>query len=134
MCLRDGTEAIEDDELLYRRIPEIWHNPDVSEAPSPRAFKPTEHDLTGLSLDRAKYKSLEDAAKGQAGKRYYVAILRAGDLRARGIDVVPKPHPDNPGHCEIPNLLYETRKQTESQEKQVRLAHDLCLRIEGPFG
>ena len=41
----------------------------------------TRNDVTGLSVSRAKYKSIQDAAKGLRGKAYYVAVLRAGDLR-----------------------------------------------------
>ncbi len=33
------------------------------------------NDVTGLSISRAKYKSIQDAAKGFRGKAYYVAVL-----------------------------------------------------------
>jgi hypothetical protein len=134
MCAAGLPEMIDDGELLYRRIPEStgWYDPTVDPRPSPRAFNPREGDKTGLSLSRAKYKTLEEVAKGQPGKRYYVAVLKAGDLRATGIELVQTP-PEDPSHCEIGNLTYANRKENASQEIQKRLAHELCLRIEGPF-
>lgn len=125
---------IDDSELLYRRIPQStgWYDPTIDSQPSPHAFKPRESDATGLSLFRAKFKTIEDAARGQLGKKYYVAVLRAGDLRARGIDIVQRP-PEDPAHCEIVNLTYANRKDDRSEEIKVVLAHELCLRVEGPF-
>lgn len=76
-----GSEPISDDELLYRRVPIRWYDPSTGR-PFDEAFAPhKENDLTGLSVSRAKYKSIEQAARGMPGKRYYVATLRAGDLR-----------------------------------------------------
>ena len=94
----DGIEPITDDELLYRRIPASmgWYS--ASAGLSPQAFAPhATNDITGLSVSRAKYKSIQAAAKGRPGKSYYVAILRAGDLRQRGIQVVPRPLPEDVG-------------------------------------
>lgn len=135
MNIADGAERIDDSELLYRRIPESmgWYNPAEDERPSPLAFRPGQRDISGLSLYRAKHKLLEEAARGQAGKRYYIAVLRAGDLRACGMNVVQRP-PEDPAHCEIPDLTFESRKQDEALEMQKRLAHELCIRVEGPFG
>ena len=36
-----------------------------------------------------KFMSIEDAARGKSKKGYWVAVLRAGDLRNQGIKVVP---------------------------------------------
>jgi hypothetical protein len=132
---QDGTDAIADHELLYRRIPvsQGYYDPAVDPNPSPLAFKPTRDDTLGLSLYRAKYKTMEAAAQGRPGKSYYVAVLRAGDLRAVGIDVVPKPLEGDPGHAEIAGLTYENRKRMPYFEWQTLLAEQLCLRIEGPF-
>ena len=131
----DGTEPIDDDEFLYRRIPvsQNWYDPQVDSRPSPEAFRPTQFDKTGLSLSRGKYKSIEDAARGMEGKKYYIAILRAGDLRAIGIPVEPRPQPNDPGHAEIPGLTYDNRKTDRALEWKVLLAQQLCLRVEGPF-
>ncbi len=55
--MSDGTEPIDDMEILYRRIPvsQGYYDPKVDSKPSPLAFKPTKSDTTGLSLYRAKY-------------------------------------------------------------------------------
>jgi hypothetical protein len=135
MISPDGTEPIDDDEFLYRRIPvsQNWYDPRVDSRPSPEAFKPTQYDDTGLSLSRSKYKSVEEAARGMEGKKYYVAVLRVGDLRAEGIPVEPRPKPGDPGHAEIPGLTYDNRKTDRAVEWKTLLAQTLCLHVEGPF-
>ena len=132
----DRPDPVADDELLYRRIPASQRNrfdPQVSVLPSPMAFRPNENDVTGLSLLRAKYVAIEDAACGRPGKAYYVAILRAGDLRQAGIDVVPRPVTNSLGHAEIPELTYVNRKSDHAIDCQMRLAQELCLKVKGPF-
>ena len=64
--MENAPEPIADDELLYRRVPKLWYARDsgiMSEAFAPHKL----NDATGLSVARAKYKSVEDAAKGRAG-------------------------------------------------------------------
>ncbi len=131
----DGTEPVADDEILYRRIPvsQGWYDAQVDSKPSSEAFRPTKLDDTGLSLARGKYKSIEAAARGQQGKLYFVAVLRAGNLRAEGIPVEPKPAVGDPSHAEIPGLTYVDRKTDQSIEWKTLLARKLCLRVEGPF-
>jgi hypothetical protein len=127
------SELIEDDELLYRRIPAStgWYSPDTGEIKL-EAFAPHKiNDLTGLSLSRAKFKSVADAAQGQPGKSYYVAVLQAGTLRANGLAVRQDP-PDDLSHAELPDLNASNRKADQTLERQ-RLIVDLCLRVEGPF-
>ncbi len=89
--MSDGSELIADHEIFYRRIPAAsgFYDPLVDPRPSPLAFRPTKNDTTGLSLSRAKYTALETAGSGRDGKQYYVAVLRAGELRRLGMDVVP---------------------------------------------
>ena len=130
-----GSEPIADDELLYRRIPDSLNLYDPNSEPHllPDAFRPNANDTTGLSVYRAKYKSVEEAARGREGKRYYVAVSRAGDLRAAGIDVVPRPREGDPGHAEVPGLNYQNRKSDQAIERKLLLAQKLCLRVEGPF-
>lgn len=126
-------EPIADDELLYRRVPVStgWYSSGTEL--KPEAFEAhRSHDASGLSVSRAKYKSVQEAAKGRPGKSYYVAVLRAGDLRNQGILVEPRPLPGDPGHAELPDLNSSTRKATETLERQ-RILVSLCLRIEGPF-
>jgi hypothetical protein len=131
MPVGDGSEPVADDELLYRRIPvsQGWYKEGRL---SPEAFDPREGELTGISVYRDKYKSLQEVAKGKSRRGYYVAVLRAGDLRERGIEVVQRPKPDDPGHAELPDLTCHNRLTTETLERKHHLT-ELCLRVEGPF-
>lgn len=133
--MSDGTEPIADDEILYRRIPvdPEYYNREIDANPTPLAFRPTKGDTTGLSVYRAKYKSIEEAAENTRGKRYYVAVMRAADLRDHGIKILAKPIPNDPGHAEIPSLTYENRRTPAAREQQLLLAEKLCYRIEGPY-
>jgi hypothetical protein len=98
------------------------------------AFAPHKlNDATGLSVVRAKYKSAEDAAKGRAGKQYYIASLRVGKLREHGIEVVPRPEPDDPGHAELPGLNASNRNDVRTLELQ-RLLVQLTIEVQEPFG
>ena len=128
----DGTEPIDDDELLYRRIPvsrEWYANNELL----PEAFDPRPDEHTGISIYRAKYKTLEEAAKGPGKKGYYVAVLRAGDLKNHGIQVVPRPIlPDDPGHAELPELTAENRDTDSALERKAALTK-LALEVKGPF-
>jgi hypothetical protein len=132
----NGTEPIADDELLYRRVsakaqPQRF-DPATRQL-SDQAFAPHKtEDATGLSVTRAKGKTIEQAARGGPGKSYYVAILRAGDLRQRGIAVEPRPTPDDPGHAELPQLNSASRKESRTLELQRELV-SLCLAVEGPY-
>jgi hypothetical protein len=129
----EKTESIADDEELYRRIPVTtnWYDPELDAPPSYRAFRPTKYDHSGLSLSRASFTTPNEEAGRGPGRMYFIAVLRAGDVRAHGMEVVAKPEPENPGHAELPGLTYDSRRQTE--EIQVLLAEQLCLRVEGPY-
>lgn len=126
-----GTERVEDDELLYRRIPvstDWYKNEDLSA----EAFNPRENETTGISLYRAKYKSIEAAAKGKSKKGYYIAVLRTRELRSNGFRVEPRPREDDPGHVELPDLTCDNRESDEALERKSRLTK-LCERVDGPF-
>jgi hypothetical protein len=131
MTENDGTEPVANDELLFRRIPVSmgWYS---HGGLSPEAFDPREDDLTGISVSRAKYKSVEGAAQGKSKKGYYVAVLRAYDLRQHGIAVEPRPSLEDHSHAELPDLRAGNRLAPETQERKVLLAN-CSLRIDGPF-
>lgn len=135
MARCDGTEALGDACYIYRKIPVStgWFEPNVAPPLSPLAFKPRQGDDSGLSFDRARYRTIEEAAQGKSLQGYYVAVLRVGELRARNIDVVSRPVEGNPGHAEMPALTYANRKTDQAKELMVRLAHEFTLRVEGPF-
>lgn len=110
-----------------------WYDPERQDL-SPKAFRPRPDDVTGLSVDRDKYRTIGEAAQGANAKGYYVAVLRVRDLRARGLDVASRPIEGNLGHAEMPALTYDDRKSDRSCEWQVELAHQLTLDVRGPFG
>jgi len=133
MC--DGTERIADEELIYRRIPvsQNLYNPDLNPSPDPRSFRPIKLDTNGLSLVRTKYSTPQQVAETGHGKKYWIAVLKASDIRActiQPLDVVPAPLHDYPGHAEIPSLTYQNRRDTDVL--QLWLA-DNCLEIIGPL-
>ena len=79
---------------------------------------------------------MEQAAHGQLGKSYFVAVLCVGDLRKAKFRV--EPQPNVPGgydisHAELPDLNAGNYKATETLERQRELAEKLCLSVEGPF-
>jgi hypothetical protein len=135
----DVAQPIADRELLYRRVPASAspqrYDPATREL-SDQAFAPHKtEDVSGISLSRADFKLVEEAAKGRAGKSYYVAVLRAGDIRQAGMSVEPRPHV--PGgydlaHAELPDLNSRNRKESKTLERQ-RILVELCLDVVGPF-
>lgn len=133
--MENGVVPVADDELLYRRIPVIWYDSSTG-TPKPEAFAPHKtRDITGLSVSRARFKSLEQAARGMPGKSYYVAVLRAGDLRQAGLAVEPRPEtPDgyDVSHAELPDLNSATYKDDVTLERQ-RILVTLCRQVAGPF-
>lgn len=131
MSLPPGSESIADDELLYRRIPvsKNWYSNDGL---SPEAFDPRDDETTGISFYRAKYVTIEQAARGLSKKGYYVASFRASDLAANGIIVVPRPEADDPGHAELPDLRFDNREADEALGLKHLLA-ELPESVKGPF-
>ncbi len=73
------------------------------------------------------------AATGMPGKTYYVALLKAGDLQAHGIKVLPTPEQGEPGHVSIPVLNYADRKTDSVKEMARLIATHLCPHVVGPF-
>lgn len=98
-------DDIVDDEYLLRHIPggSLW------QAPGPRITSANfriRHDRneTGISVTRLIITTPERllelvAGSLQTGSR--VASARAGEVRALGLRVVPKPLEEDPGHSEI---------------------------------
>jgi hypothetical protein len=60
-------------------------------------------------------------------------VLRAGELRRLGMEIVPRPLEADAGHCEIAELSFANRKTMPFAEWQALLAEQLCIRVEGPF-
>ena len=76
---------IEDDEVLYRRISvrSEWYTDSQLSA---QAFHPNSRDESGISVFRARFRTLEETT-GPSPDGYFVAVLHAGELRNRGIIV-----------------------------------------------
>src|SRR5689334_11584937 len=114
--MADGSEPINPEEVIYRRIPPTWAGDPF---PSPLAFTPRPEDVEGLSAYRAKYtKSIAEIALNDRGAQYYVAILKARDLIDAGIEIVASPDLKNgkPGHVHFPAINYGNRKTPEATD------------------
>jgi hypothetical protein len=125
----DGTEPIADDELVYRRIPvsQGWFDSSLDSKPHPNAFRPRADDMTGLSVLRAEpHNTPEQAARGPSKSGYYLAVLRVGDLRAAGLEIVPRPVTGISGHAEITNLTASNRDTDDALRCMEILAEKLC--------
>lgn len=95
---------VQDDEVILRHIP----GGTLHQAPGPRItsrnFELRLHmGETGLSVSRAGMTSPSAllARVGNVAKGTRVAAITAGELRAVGLEVVPDPLPDDPGHALI---------------------------------
>jgi hypothetical protein len=98
-------DDIADDECLLRHIRggTLW------QAPGPRITSANfqlryDRGETGVSITRLKITPPQRllelvGANPQQGSR--IASVRAGDVRALGLRVVPKPLAEDPGHSEI---------------------------------
>jgi hypothetical protein len=89
----DGTEPIDPDERIYRRVVDKSNFYNATRDPplSQKAFNPTKDDKDGISVTRASYVSgpEEAASRGFHGKRYYIIEMRAGDLQGEGLILKP---------------------------------------------
>ena len=105
---------IADDEVILRHIP----GGTLHQAPGPRITSKnfalrTHLNETGLSVSRAGMTSPAAllALVGDVAKGSRVAAVTAADLRGLGLDVVPDPLPDNPGHAEIRSASTDLNQQ-----------------------
>jgi len=98
-------DDVTDDEYLLRHIPggTLW------QAPGPRITSANfqlrhDRDETGVSVTRSQITSpsrLLEFVGGSIQHGSRIAAVRAGDVRAMGLRVVPKPLPEDAGHAEI---------------------------------
>ncbi|HUE69578.1 MAG TPA: hypothetical protein VMP01_01715 [Pirellulaceae bacterium] len=137
--MAEHVDPIGDDELLYRRILAKDTNsfdPTRDTRPSAKAFHPNSRDVTGISLSRARSEAHPEfltaeqvAARGRNPAGYYVAVLRAGDLRAAGIRLEVRPEPEDLGHIELPDVNYAHRKDDQVQAWKETLANRLTIQV-----
>jgi hypothetical protein len=134
--MADGTEPIDPDEIIYRRVPErsSIYKPNRTPALSQKAFSPRDSDVDGISVIRASYVggAEEAAANGPDGMEFYVLAFRAGDLQASGMSIVPAPEVDCIGHALIPNVNAANRDLPQVQAIMERARASTYL-AHGPF-
>ena len=121
----DGTEPIDPNEIIYRRVFHDYYNPKKNPPYlSPKAFNPIDsNDNDGISVTRAAYSATPQdvGSAGRINKKYYVIEMLAGDLESIGLFVKPNPIGGNIGHAIIPALNAKDRDSVEVQEKLVLL-------------
>jgi hypothetical protein len=98
-------DDISDDEFLLRHIPggTLW------QSPGPRITSANfqlRHDRaeTGVSVTRLKITSAQrllELVGGNLQQGSRIALVQVADVRALGLQVVPKPLEEDPGHAEI---------------------------------
>lgn len=97
-------------------------------------FRPGNNDIDGLSLFREIYHTPQEIVDKARGPRYYVAYLRAGDLRQKGMVVDAQPTAEFAGHCVISNLNAANKRTDECENWQAQLrTHLQCKSPTGPL-
>lgn len=139
-----SVEPVSDAEFVYRRIPLHFYRARDGHTPQIVAFIPSPNDATGLSVDRAALRTVEQAAKGTEGKQYHVARISVGELRRLGeregfdLTVVPDPLPDNRAHARIPEInriRYDQDKRSKERMKGIaNLIVEELVREGSPLG
>ncbi len=108
----DGSEPVEDDEVILRRIPPSTRDLASTTARPDGRLRATSvrlsrrDDEAGLSCSRLVLTSptdllnqLHEQEIDPAG--WLVCRIFVKDVRDLGLDVMPKPMENDPGHCEI---------------------------------
>lgn len=132
----DGTEPVDQNERIYRRVHAGtgYYKPD--KPLSPKAFKPLSQDTDGISVTRARYVNApqDAAALGTVGKSYYVLEQRAGDLMGVGLTIKPSPQaPDDVGHAVIPELNISKGENDPTLLETMERAKNVSFIVHGPF-
>jgi hypothetical protein len=133
--MADGTEPIDPDEVIYRRLPKgSQFKPNRDPPLASTAFSPRPCDHDGVSLVRAKYVTgPEDAAAlGVVGMEFYVIEMRAGDLMAEGIAIEPLPSPECLGHAVMPAINADNKDNPQTQALMDR-ARRVSFKAHGLF-
>ena len=132
----DGTEPVDEDEPIYRRVPAKsgYYKPGPTPRLSPKAYKPLSMDTDGLSLTRARLVTgpAEAGAMGYQGKDYYVLELLASDIQSCGLTIQPNPQPDDKSHAIIPELNINRPDHAEVEGLTIKL-QGKPYKVHGPF-
>lgn len=121
--MKDEQAPLSDDEYVYRRVLKEHVDERLPMPVTVAGFRPTKDDEQGISVYRAEFVTPEQV--DQAGRRsgsYYIVKLRVGDIRARGMDVVPHTMKPLPGHALIPELRPGLSGADKRRYKELRLS------------
>ena len=115
--------AVEDDDVVLRHIPggTLWQAPGLRITSANFQIRPDRGE-TGVSVSRLSMTLPEHlfarvGGNKANGSRIASAGVRA--IRALGLEVVPDPLPDDPGHAEIRSAT----ARLEERDTRVRLAN-----------
>lgn len=99
----DPNAPVADDDTLLRHVPggPTWQVPPSGRVSSVN-FRPRAGEA-GISVSRVSLTSADQllARLGDPARGSRVAAAKVADVRALGLDVVPAPLDDDPGHVEI---------------------------------
>lgn len=122
--MADQQDPISPDEYVLRRISKdtLRYNPSLHEPITRLAFEPSKRDISGISVFRELFVSAETVAKaGRGANGCCVARLRASEIVALGLTIIPDPQDDQlPGHALIPELSAQQVKENKSQSKEIQ--------------
>lgn len=117
---------VSDDEFVLRRVPEQYAVPPLSNPPvGHNAFRPTEKDVTGISVYRAIYhpdpKTILAGIPDEVKRaKYTIVKLAVADIESLGLSVVPK-EDEIAGHAEIPQLNRTAREDNKQWANEIQL-------------
>ena len=122
---RSERDAVGDAEWLLRKVPSgnaAYYDPSLKTPLQRIAFRPNEYDVDGISFFRETFVS--PRSLGYEGRKppYYVVRLRARQVAAIGLRILPLPDPDQPpGHLVLRELCYKARQTVAEKEAASRL-------------
>ncbi len=116
-------QPVDAGEFVYRRVHRSFVQTNLLIPIQAAAFRPNQHDTTGLSVFRARFVQPVATLVGvEPGKRneYCVARLLVQDLHRLGLTVIPEPD-GPPGHAVIPELSWQAYQANKQRLKQVQV-------------
>jgi hypothetical protein len=123
--MEEEFQPVDDQEYVYRRIPQRFCNPDLPVPIPALAFRPNQNDTTGISVFRARFVQPAEILAGVDADRrnsYYIARLLVQDLRGLGVTVIPEPVAQGPaGHSVIPELSWKAYQVNKRGLREIQL-------------
>jgi hypothetical protein len=131
-------------ETLYHRVPPAWYQPGKTKRIPQRAFMPRPWqsedkpgDVDGLSVNRASFISVEDAAvQPHNKKKAHLVQFNVADVYKLRLTVAPKPTSTDPSHAVIPELnsldMRDPAKKAKMDEWAITLRDGATLIFEAP--